>query len=598
MTIYRLDQQTASQIAAGEVVENPSSVVKELLENALDAGARRIKVILQKGGLGEISVIDDGSGIPAAEVRLALERHATSKIKSIKDLAKIQTLGFRGEALPSIAAVSRISITTRHTAEDTGSHIYLEGGVEKQFYPSGFPRGTMVTVKDLFFNLPVRRNFLRSISAETARVTKLVEVIALSHPGTSFTLIRDGKLILETAGDGNLLNTILKIFGHHLAPYLLPVAYREGRYLLEGYVSSPALFLKSRSHQMFFANRRHIHNRLCREALEKSFSRFVTAKRYPLAFLFLTLPPEEMDVNVHPAKTEVRFQQDKVIYNIIFKGLLKAFQNREKQPVIQPSKGKEREEEQKGGQDISVPAIDERHNFPLYLHQQLPLDFFPQGGTRHEEKNDCLTIKETQASLMTDGLPAKEEMYILGQVFASFIMVQHGNDLLFIDQHAAHERVLWEETLRHSAGENRYRQKVLALPQEMILLLPENFFTAEKISFLTEVGLELEHFGNNSFIVRTVPFFLKDIITAEILADIFEQAETLSIPDDRAWRDAVLLQLTCKAAVKANKQLSLAEMEALLQQLLKCQDPYFCPHGRPIIAKISKQEMGKMFHRI
>ncbi|MEW5921031.1 MAG: DNA mismatch repair endonuclease MutL [Bacillota bacterium] len=596
MTIIKLDVRTASQIAAGEVVENPSSVVKELLENALDAGANRIRVILQKGGLEEIKVFDDGCGIPAAELRLALERHATSKITGIEDLSRITTLGFRGEALPSIAAVSRTEITTRHKHDDAGSQIYLEGGEEKVFKAAGFPRGTMVTVKDLFFNVPVRRRFLRSIAAEAARATRIVELIALSHPHISFALERDGKTILETSGDGSVLNTILKIFGHRLAPYLLPVQYQEGNYSLAGYVSSPSLSLKSRSHQVFFANRRHVRNRLFREALEKSYARYVTARRYPLAFLFLSLPPEELDVNVHPSKIEVRFRREKELFDFIYKGITDTYK--------------------RSGNISTIQTVKQSH-------KQVPLTLFPLAReddnalVKESVTGPQVSVSHTEAcrekneERVQDGKDAvtginyreepapifSREVVILGQLFASLILVQQGDNLLLVDQHAAHERVLWEECLRRRAGERHYLQKALPFPQELTLPLPEDFFSEERLNLLTEVGLGLEQFGNNSFIIRTVPFFLKDIFTAEMLGDVFEElahTNALAAPE---WQEAVLLQLTCKAAVKANKSLSMTEMEALLRQLEQCQNPYYCPHGRPVIVKITRKEMEIKFHR-
>lgn len=609
MTIIKLDLKTSTQIAAGEVVESPSSVVKELLENAIDAGASRIRVLLQKGGLQLISVLDDGCGIPAAEVRLALERHATSKISNMDDLTRVTTLGFRGEALPSIAAVSCLEIITRHEQEETGSHISLEAGGEKAFKAAGFPRGTQVTVKDLFFNLPVRRGFLRSVAAETARATRLVELIALSHPHISFTLERDGKTVLETSGDGDLLNTILKIFGLRLAPYLLPVNYKEGSYRLEGYVSSPSLSLKSRSHQVFYANRRHVQNRLFREALEKSFSRFVTARRYPLAFLFLSLPAQELDVNVHPAKTEVRFRREKDIFHFMLKGLSSAYG---KSGYLVASEPSSRHTTRHTQEDLSLNYFntirEKRDETPEVVQESL--NRFQSDRSEkavYTEINDpTLPGKEAEFTHGADTKGADNdtheplfsgEINILGQLFATYLLVQQGNSMLLIDQHAAHERVLWEQCLQRRADDQKYRQALLPFPQELILPLAENFLSAKRIKLLAEAGLELEQFGNNSFIIRTVPFFLKDIITAEMLEDLLAQIARLSAPGDREWQEKALLQLTCKAAVKANKYLTNAEMEALLHQLEKCRNPWYCPHGRPIVRRITKQEVEKMFLR-
>lgn len=585
MSVNILDARTVSQIAAGEVVENPASVIKELLENSLDAGARRIKVMLQKGGLEEITVLDDGCGIPAVELRLALKRHATSKIKTIDDLELVNTLGFRGEALPSIAAVSRISLTTRQENEETGSFIYLEGGEENDFKAAGFPRGTMVTVKDLFFNVPVRRKFLRSVAAESAQATRTIELLALSHPHISFTLERDGKVCLETPGDGSLLNTVLQIFGHNLAPHLLPVHFEQDNYELEGYVSAPTLSLKSRSHQLFFVNRRNVRNRLFREALEKSFSRFVTARRYPLAFLFLSLSPKELDVNVHPAKIEVRFRQESKLFDFLCKGITEGYNGQQNKSFVQKKK-----EEEKGSNTKTFRSDMQGQEQNLVFQ----LNF---------EEDICVRERATELpqvhpeTLHKDTSVLTSERIILSQLFASFILLQQNDKFLLVDQHAAHERILWEECLRRRTGEKQYMQEVLPFPQELTLSPAKDYISEERVKLMAELGLELEQFGNTSFIVRAVPFFLKDIFTAQMLSDVLQELasdSSLAKPD---WQEAFLMQLMCKAAVKANKQLTMEEMEGLLNQLEQCQNPDYCPHGRPIIIQFTRKELEKIFHR-
>ena len=325
MTIRKLDIVTTEQIAAGEVVENPSSIVKELVENSLDAGAQKIKVSFKEGGLKEITIIDDGTGIPSQEVRLALERHATSKIASFEDLGNIHTLGFRGEALPSIAAVSRLSIITRHRAEESGVHAYFEGGKEKTFQETGFAAGTKITVQDLFYNTPARLKFLKGIPAETTKIYRTIHRLALSRPDVSFLLQREGDLLLETIGDGDLLNAIVKIYGGELARELLALDFKEGSLSLRGYVSNPSFSRRSRNRQLFLVNQRYVRSRLLSEALDRSYARIVTAKRFPAAFLFLTVPPEKLDVNVHPAKIEVRFQDTEAVRLFLEQSLQEAF---------------------------------------------------------------------------------------------------------------------------------------------------------------------------------------------------------------------------------------------------------------------------------
>ncbi len=586
MRIRKLDQQTSKQIAAGEVVENPSSVVKELVENSLDAGAKRIEVMIKKGGLGEITVLDDGSGVPADEVRLALERHATSKITCLEDLYNIYTLGFRGEALPSIASVSRLSVSTRYQKEETGRYIFWEGGMEKESKEIGFPTGTRITVKDLFYNTPVRLKFLKSSSSETAKISRIIIILALSRPDVSFLLKNENRVLLEIPGDESLLNVIAKGFGTDLARELIPIDFKSGELLLSGYVSKPTYSRNSRHYQLFYINGRYVRSQTIREALDKSFASIITSKRYPAAFLYLRLPAEKLDVNVHPSKVEVRFHQEEQLRFFLEKSLKKAFST-----------------------EYFVPKIQKRN---MQKEKPLSLTEKDKNGDSHDykkareyegdrQKNLQITVAESHENMDVDDLKSSilnTELYsgrfsnglIKGQVFSTYIVVQKEDNLIFIDQHAAHERILWEK-ITQKEKEN-YVQEILPLPLEFPLQMVKSI--RDKLGYLKEIGLEVEQFGNNTFIIRSVPFFLKDIFTAETLRDILEELSGMATAD---FKKETLLSLSCKAAIKANKRLTPEEINSLLAQLEKCENPFFCPHGRPVAIKIEKSELEKYFKR-
>ncbi|MGI6307823.1 MAG: DNA mismatch repair endonuclease MutL [Dethiobacteria bacterium] len=587
MIIRKLDSRTADQIAAGEVVENPSSLVKELVENSLDAGAQRIRVLLQKGGLQEITVIDDGMGIPSQEVHRALERHATSKIACPEDLERIQTLGFRGEALPSIASVSRLSITTRHQDEESGVYVFFEGGREKIFKEIGFAIGTKVTVRDLFYNTPARLKFLKGIPAETAKVTRTIHRLALSRPDVSFALFREGELLLETTGDGHLLNVIVKIYGSALGRELTALNFSTAELTLSGYISNPSFSRRSRNLQSFFVNQRYVQSPLLRKALERSYARIVTSRRYPVAFLFLNLPPENIDVNVHPSKIEVRFRHEEAVQNFLEQSFREAFS-----PNYFISKSSSKSAQNKTSlHQTSLPEKDGN------VKEQ------SASFSTHPDFQDNFTFKNKQVPANNKiSTPLKNKSltenvfdgFILGQVFGTYLVLIKDDNLIFVDQHAAHERVLWEKLQLQEKGGKQYVQKILPFTLELPPLAAEEF--QEKMKPLRDIGLEIEPFGHNTFIIRAVPFFIKDVFSAEMCRDIFEDLSQKALAD-REFLKETLLQLACKAAVKANQVLTLEEIKSLLEQLENCANPFFCPHGRPVMFKITKAEMEKQFKR-
>jgi DNA mismatch repair protein MutL len=576
MPIKKLDLQTCNQIAAGEIVENPSSVVKELIENALDAGAKRLRIIIKKGGLEEITVMDDGCGIPADELRLSLERHATSKITTLKDLQKIGTLGFRGEALPSIAAVSELSITTHCEGEISGSYILLEGGKEKVFKEVGFPRGTKVTVKNIFYNTPARLKFLKGVPAETTRLTRIVNLLALSRPDVSFTLEREGRTILETPGDSNLLNTIIKIYGHDLAKQLKHLNFENDAFSVNGYISNPSFSTHSKRYQHFFVNKRYVQSKLLDDILNNSFSRLVTAKRYPVAFLYLSLLPNNLDINVHPTKLQIRFFEEEAIKNFLEKALQEIFFSNYNLPSFQV-RGFQNSRSEKENPPIVSPAAKPK----VSPNEE---NFIVKDKT--ESYQQVLGRTEIGALFASSTL-------ILGQLFGTYILLQQENELIFIDQHAAHERVIWEKLNKEE--EQIPCQEVLLFHFELPPMQADKL--SNKMEVLAEIGLRIEQFGNNTFIIRAVPLCLQNFFSPEMILDILGEDDTFFQFSSANFKKETILRLSCKTAIKANHELTTKEIEALLKQLEKCNNPYFCPHGRPVMFKMKKYDLEKQFKR-
>lgn len=589
MSIKKLDLQTCNQIAAGEIVENPSSIVKELLENALDAGAKRLRISIKKGGLEEITVQDDGCGIPSAELRLSLERHATSKIVALEDLQKIDTLGFRGEALPSIASVSKLSIATRCEEEESGSYILLEGGKEKKFKEVGLPRGTKVTVRDIFYNAPARLKFLKGAPAETARITKIVNMLALSRPEVSFTLEREGKVYLETPGDGNLLNALIKIYGHDLARQLRPLNFGREGFLISGYVSNPHFSIHSKKYQHFFVNKRYVQSRLLQEILNKRFSCLVTSQRFPVAFLSLFLLPHNLDINVHPTKLQIRFYEEKVVNDFLEEALDEVFfpqQDQNHQSDFETRVAQKTKDIDEKPTKHSLTSRPVAPPVPFSENQFLNEKSFI---VKDKTQNYPQVLDNTETGA---GAILVSPTIILAQLFNTYILLQQEDELIFVDQHAAHERIIWEKLIQEE--EQLSYQEVLPFPFKLPLAQAEDL--SNKMELLAETGLKIEQFGNNTFIIRAVPLCLQNFFSPEMILDILEDETFLQLSGANFKKEAVL-RLSCKTAIKANHRLTTKEIEALLEQLGRCENPFFCPHGRPVIFKMKKYELEKQFKR-
>ena len=643
--IQCLPPHVADLIAAGEVVERPASVMKELLENAIDAGASAIVAEIERGGLTYIRITDNGCGIPAEQLPTAFLRHATSKLRAAADLAAIGTLGFRGEALAAIAAVSRVDIFSRAAGEDMGASLHLEGGVPGQTEPTGCPEGTTICVRDLFYNTPARMKFMKKDSAEGTAVSGVVQHLALSHPDVSFKLIRDGQEVLHTPGDGQLLSAVYAAMGRDFALGLLPISGSGGDVKVEGFVTKPLNGHGSRGKQVFFVNDRFVKSQLLTAALEEAYKNQLLKGRFPGCVLHVTLPADMVDVNVHPAKTVVKFVSDKTVFDAVYYTILdalnaeKAPQRAEKEPsffqkmTAQEFKAKAAapvEEKKPLGSFVSrpaalatknvirdsVPAMAQRPHSAetVYVRdvaaqpEQPIVTASPLTGRTYEitppEKAE--TPAEVIPEPVQEAIPLPQEpeqqtmepvkeapWRMVGEVLKTYIICEDDRDNVWlIDKHAAHERLRFD-ALKAS------RQPLMAqplLPPVTVELEAEAYAAAlDNLSLLQEFGFVCEDFGGGTVLIREVP---ADILAADAAVTLEELAQKLTLgrADPEGARDELLHTMACKSAIKAGMTTDAAELAALVEKV-QSGEILYCPHGRPVKYKLSKYDIEKMFKR-
>lgn len=572
MSIKLLDETLINKIAAGEVVERPASVVKELLENSLDAGASRVDVRISGGGIELIEVSDDGVGISEADLPLAFLRHATSKISGEEDLFQISTMGFRGEALPSIASVSRMEVFTRY-GEEAGSYMRLEGGrvAESRHQPS--PPGTKIMVKDLFFNTPARKKFLRSAVSEGNQVYELICRYALARPDVSFSFNNDKRTFFKTPGSGNLSETVSTVWSRELRQHLLEVDSSFGSYGLKGLVSSSELHRQSRKNQLFFVNRRPVKSPLAYKALDLAYQGMLLAREQPLAILHLSLPEDEVDVNVHPQKNEVRFRDEKRVFAALVDGLREALG-----------------EMQVG---FSLPSRD--GNFVDYrpaalekatvVKAQPGIPFLWKDTIIKERPASDLEAGDETGACMTPG----RDFRIIGQCLDSYIILEKDQNLWMVDQHAAHERIMYHR-LKRGLGDRS--GQILAIPLAIEFSRAQMNTMENSLDQLEKLGFRLEPLGPNSMLIREAP----PLLAGREIEVLLELAD-LSGKDRQDYEHRALSTMACKKAVKNGTTLLAAEMANIVQELFKIPDYRFCPHGRPTMIKLSKYEVDRMFKR-
>ncbi|MEW6580918.1 MAG: DNA mismatch repair endonuclease MutL [Chloroflexota bacterium] len=615
MPIQVLPDVVAAQIAAGEVVERPASVVKELLENAIDAGATSIVVEIERGGQRLIRVSDDGTGIPAAEAALAFARHSTSKLRTVDDLNAITTLGFRGEALASIAAVSRTRLVTRFHEEQIGTELLVEGSELRAERPAGAPVGTVVEVKNLFFNTPARLKFLKSESTERRHITQLVTRYALAYPRIRFQLIQEGREQFHSTGSGDLADVLVEAFGRDSFRDMLEVSplppARPDLPPIEvyGFASVPALNRANRSHIVLFVNGRAIMDQSLSYAVVQAYHTLIPQGRYPLAVLMIALPPEEVDVNVHPTKAEVRFRAPDAVFSAVQRAVRQAVVGQAPVPSVDgtfpaasDSAWSAATHDYAPQGPASRPLLPGEEQLRLELHafdagrharHVLPPSDFPPAAGRGAAPDPTAIPAGPEGPQRPRTLPI---LRVVGQVGAAYIVAEGPAGLYLIDQHAAHERILYEQFMAQQAAMQPVTQHTLPsatveLPAATALLVEENLTTLESLGFV------LEPFGTGTFRVRAVPALLAGRDPAEVLHGLVEDLESGASPGETTL-EARLIRRVCKAAaVKAGQLLSFAEMQTLIGQLERCESPHTCPHGRPTMLHISASELTRLFGR-
>lgn len=600
MAIQILSDQVIAQIAAGEVVERPSSVIKELIENSLDAGATDIRVEVTGGGRRLMRISDNGCGIVSDEVLLAFARHATSKLRTADDLMRIATLGFRGEALASIASVSHLTMTTRHESEDTGTQVRLEGGAILEHRAVGAPPGTVIAVEHLFYNVPARLKFLKSEVTEKRHLVTVVTRYALAYPHVRFSLVQDGSEIFRSNGSGQLGDIVVRVLGLSSFKEMLEVRSdeppREGRPPIEvyGYTSAPGFNRSDRTRIMLFANGRWIQDTSLTYAVVQAYHTLLANGRYPVAVLMIHMPPSEVDVNVHPAKAEVRFRDANAVFGAVQRAVRQSVIAAAQAPILRGGRYVMGTTSPEGGwasQDNAASQMD--LDFTLespgnYTHGRLRGD-----GT--DDDSDLSHIP------VGPGAPAKPRtlpmLRVLGQIGATYIVAEGPAGMYLIDQHAAHERIMYEQFMDAYAEQGVITQR--ALNAQTIELPPTDArFIEEHLEVLHTLGFALEPFGPNTFVVRGIPAMLADRDPVEVVGGIVEDLESGNLPGQASIEDKIIMRVCKRASVKAGQILSMDEMQGIIRQLERCRSPQTCPHGRPTMLHMTRDQLAREFGRM
>jgi DNA mismatch repair protein MutL len=581
MPIRVLEAQVAAKIAAGEVVERPASVVKELVDNAIDAGATQIRVETREGGLRLIRIADDGCGIADAEVELAFARHATSKIATADDLNSVRSLGFRGEALHAIAAVAHITITTKTANDESATVARLENGVIVQRSRRGAPDGTSISVENLFAAVPARLKFLKSAASETGRVGDVISQYALAYPAVKFTLVCDGRLVFQSPGSGNLHDVLVKVLGVETARGMIEVKDNgEEGSAVSGYISQPAVTRSTRAYLSFFVNRRWVQNRMLGYALEEAYHTLLQVGRHPLAVINITMPPDQVDVNVHPAKSEVRFLHERDVFASVQKAVRAALIESAGIPVATsyPLPG-----------DPAEPA-----RWMPPTPQQPALDLW-RGPQPVHTTPDVSPIGAPPSSA-ADASPTKlPPLRILGQAAQTYIIAESPEGIYLIDQHSAHERIIYERLMAESQRQQVTAQGLLD-PISLDLAPRQAIVVQRHLPQLLEMGFQIEAFGGAAILVRAVPALLPKNGVAQALRAILDDLAN-EASSAEGWREALIVAITCHSAVRAGQSLSSDEMRELIMQLEQTTLPRTCPHGRPTMILLSAAQLEREFGR-
>ncbi len=596
--IIVLDEQLANQIAAGEVVERPASVVKELVENSIDANSSMIKIEVEDGGLQAIRVTDNGDGIAKEECRLAFERHATSKIQHERDLFSIRSLGFRGEALPSIASVSRTEVKTC-TGDGPGTHMILEGGEFKHISPAPSRKGTEIHVSRLFFNTPARLKYLKTVHTELGNITDIVNRLALAHPEISFELIHNGKPLLKTDGKNDLLQVIAAIYGFSAAKNMLAVQNQSLDFTISGFSTKPNETRASRKYMSLFVNGRYIRHFALANAIMDGYHTYLPAGRYPISVVHIGMDPSLVDINVHPAKLEARISKEQELMELLKKSIREALQKTNIIPKAAMPKPKKEDAEQKAlsfhfqRKKSEKEAVRHLLNDELFQRATEKIEDAPDRGESFakEAPADAFLTGEKEER---DGIPA---LYPIGQVHGTYIVAQNEQGLYLIDQHAAQERIKYEYFFE-KLGETARELQELLVPLTFEFSNQEAQWIEKNMAELKKLGICLERFGDKTYLVRSHPSWFPKGKEEEAIRDIIELALEEKTFDLKKMREETAIMMACKRSIRANQFLSQDDMVSLLESLRSCRDPYTCPHGRPVMIHFSTYELEKMFKRV
>lgn len=600
-----LDGSLINKIAAGEVVERPASVVKELCENSIDAGASVITVEIENGGTSLIRVSDNGCGIPAEQAKTAFLRHATSKLEDLAGLERILTLGFRGEALSSIAAVAMVELYTKTADEQAGSKIEINGGVVVSESAVGTSEGTSVTVRNLFYNTPARRKFLKKPSQEGVYVTDAVTRLALGRPDISFRLVNNGATTVSTNGSGDVRTAVLGVYGKETASKMLDVNFEKNGRRLSGLCGKPELARGNRSMCSFFINGRYIKSDVMQSAAWGAYKTRLPIGKFPVFTLYLTVAPDSVDVNVHPAKLEVRFDSDAEIYDLVKTAVENAFTGKTLIPSVGAPVFTEGLQKSPPSQlSLNEPQITYDAGSAVSHLPDITYIYLNNGSEAEKEHQEPFAaIKEHKVAQdaspdMFNEKPFFNNYKIIGQVFGTYWVIEQDESVYLIDQHAAHERVLYEEISEKLKSSG-------ALPQRMIAPVPfrlsesERQTVADNMELLEEFGYEIEDMYDNTVAVRSVPYIFNNPAGGDFFMELVDRLSETGGPDSvyEMKLDAIS-QISCKAAVKANDRLSYAEAKSLIEKILSLKNPFTCPHGRPVAVELSRRELEKMFKRV
>ncbi len=647
-----LDENTINQIAAGEVIEGPNAVVKELVENSMDAGATAITVEVKNGGKTFIRITDNGSGITPEEIPIAFLSHATSKIQNAQDLLQVTSFGFRGEALASVASVAKVELLSKTHDQISGTRYVIEGGTEITREEVGCPAGTTILVKDLFYNTPARLKFLKSDQTENNKIGESMVSLAFSNPGIRFQLIEDGKTKLQTSGNGKLMDLLYQQYGKEVTSSLIPLDVTSFDLRMHGFIGKPNLNRGTRSFMNYYVNGRRIKNDVITKAIEEGYLGYAMVGRFPFVSLFLEIPPALYDVNVHPAKLEIRFMNEEDLSHFITESIHETLKNHDLVPKVsmegEPSKMTSPYQSLK-----TIPKEEVQKAQPFetrYLSQERPLDPVvkegahelldpipgsagPAGsagippfgmsetGVYHRIQMDQVVTSDPRASIPSEnkgrGTDKKEtyiqqkmeisekeriQFRIIGQVFGTYWLIEYNNELLMIDQHAAHEKVLFEKFMKEISEKKVFRQNLMT-PILLTLTNREKEVLEKYRTHFMDIGFEIEPFGGNDWRVKAVPSNFIPLATKELFYGLLDalmetkQGENVDVMQTESIRNRIAT-MACKAAIKGNRTYSYKEAKDLIEEMLGCDEPYHCPHGRPTTISFSKYDLDKKFKRI